>query len=458
MPIPNTKINIASALSSGIANRLLPNTPGDFSQLVGVSVPAWVSSIADLNGDGIAEVVVGVGGDDDKALDAGRIVVHRGQSTGGTAVTLTDDLNDIIIDGINAGDLAGATVSSIADINGDGLAEILIGAPGMDGGAGTAFVVWGQAVGGGIDLADLLASGADKGFAINGALAGDLAGTSIMSIADQNGDGISDLLIGAPGVTLPAGGGGGGGGGGGPEGAVYVVYGKDDDVPINLADVELGTGGFRIVGEDGGNGIGNAIGTVGDMNGDGRSEILIGVSDGAGDAGDNLGAAYVVFGKANGTEVDLRDIADGDGGFRILGALNDKVGSAISGIGDVNGDGVDDILVGASDTNSAYVVFGKSTTTEVDLAAIGSSGYRIIGQAIDDLDTMSVTGGTDLNRDGIKDLVIGAAYNNEGGEDAGAVYVVWGGGLSTVNLALVARKSSARPAACSAVRSPSRRT
>ena len=96
MPIPLTKIKIVTALSSGNANRLIPTIPGDFSNvLTGSPVAAWVSAIGDLNGDGIAEIVIGAGSADNKALDAGRIIVHRGQSTGGTTTTLTTDVNDI---------------------------------------------------------------------------------------------------------------------------------------------------------------------------------------------------------------------------------------------------------------------------------------------------------------------------------------------------------------------------
>ncbi|WP_199873139.1 integrin alpha, partial [Ideonella sp. A 288] len=218
MPIPSTKVVVSLAMFNGKAYRLMPNAPGDFADgVTGAPVRAWLSPIADLNGDSIADIVIGAGSDDDKALDAGRIVVHRGQATGGTTTTLTADLNDIVIDGVNAGDLAGSTVGWTTDLNGDGRAEILIGAPGMENGAvgdaGAAFVLWGRANGGGIDLGDPFSgAGNGKGFAIKGVAQDDRAGTSILSIADLNGDGKADLLVGAPGVKLGGGGGGGGGG------------------------------------------------------------------------------------------------------------------------------------------------------------------------------------------------------------------------------------------------------
>ncbi len=442
MPIPSTKITIAAAVTSGLANRLLPNTPGDFSNvLVGAPVAAWVAPIGDLDGDGIPEIVVGAGSDDDKDVDAGRIVVRMGQSTAGTTTTLTGLLTDIKIDGVNAGDLAGASVGSIANLNSGAVArpEILVGAPAMDNGAlvdaGAAFVLWGVASGG-IDLADPFdGAGNGKGFAIKGAAASDLAGTTMLSITDLNGDGKADILVGAPGVTVP------GGGGGGAEGAVYVVYGKSTDSAINLSDVASGTGGFRIVGEDGGDAIGAVIGTVGDMNGDGKSEILIGAPDKNFGSGQHEGAAYVVFGTGGGTEINLGAVAAGVGGFRIVGQIDDDAGAALAGVGDVNGDGLADVLVGAARSTSAYVVFGKSAGSEVNLAdvAVGTGGYQILGEGVGDLDALSVAGGGDFNRDGINDLVIGAPDNEEGGSNAGAVYVVWGGGDTTVDLSLIAQ-------------------
>lgn len=428
MPLPSTRVVLLQSFLAGDAFRLLPNAPGDFvAAPEGLPVSPWIAAIGDLNGDGIAEVVVGAPLDDDKDIDAGRIVVHMGHATGGGTYTLTDAVGDIVIDGVNAGDLAGSAIAVSSDLNGDGRAEILVGARGMDVGAkvdaGAAFVLWTPAAGGSIDLGDPF-TGDGKGYAIKGAAAGDAAGTAVLSVADLNGDGRVDTVVGAPGHD----------GGGVNAGAVYVVWGKTSNAAVDLTAVAGGTGGYRIVGADAGDRVGQAVAVAGDMNGDGRAEIVIG-SPNFSDSGSHAGAVYVTFGKSTGAGVDLGNL--GAGGFRIVGRADDEIGAAVTAVGDLNGDGRADLLVGAPRSDSAYVVFGKASTAEVKLAQIDTTGagWRIRAEAAGDLEGLSVTGGADLNRDGIGDLVIGAPRADG---DNGAVYVVWGGGSGTVDLSMVA--------------------
>ncbi len=434
MPIPQTKIYLGTALSAARALRFLPNASGDFSLTVSASTATkWLGSVGDLDGDGLPDFIFGAPGDDDKAVDAGRVFVQLGAPSPGATLTVADSLTNIIIDGVNAGDRAGAAVGSISDLNGDGRGEILIGAPGMENGAavdaGAAFVVWGMSSPGGVDLGDPFSAGGG-GFVMKGEAAGDAAGTALASVSDLNGDGRAEIVVGSPGNDA----------GGADAGAAYVVWGKATGSIVRLASVATGTGGYKIVGEAAGDGAGRVVGTVGDLNGDGKAEILVAAPDS--DAGGaQSGAVYVVFGKSTTTKVSLATVTGGTGGFRIKGMAGDEAGSALAGLGDVNGDGKADILVGAPGSDSAYVVFGKSGTAQVDLADVanGVGGFRIIAESGGDLARMSVAGGVDLNRDGISDLVIGTPDNSEGGYQGGAVYVVWGGGAGTVDLALVAQ-------------------
>jgi len=435
MPIPFTKITLATTIGGAGGYALLPQEGPEFAfAYTGLPTASWVSGIADLNGDGIAEIITGVPGSNDKAAGAGRIYLTFGKATGGAAATLGDTLTQFIIDGAKGNDHAGVAIATIADLNGGGSPDLLIGSPFAEKtplvDAGAAYVVWSPSGIGSVDLQDLGANGSGQGYIIRGEASGDHAGEALASIADQNGDAKADILVGAAGNDA----------GGVDAGAAYVVFGKATDTAVNLTDVTAGIGGYRIIGQAAGDGAGAALGAIGDLNGDGRAEILVGAA--GNDAGGlNAGAAYVVFGKATGTQIDLDNVAAGAGGFRITGAAaGDQAGGAISAIGDVNGDARTDLLVGAAGGGKAYVVYGKADTNEVLLSSVASGigGFVILPESAGDFVGLSVTGGADLNRDGVADLVIGTPGNTEGGVNAGAVYVVWGGGRGPIDLSAIA--------------------
>lgn len=433
MPIPKTKIVLSSTIAAAGGYSLLTPKAGDLTATpLGMISPNFMASVADLNGDGIADLIVGTPGSNDKAVDAGRVMVTLGAGVPGTAVDMSHGTPTTwIIDGVLAGDMAGFAVGSIADMNGDSLGEILVGAPGMKVGAandaGTGFVIWGQTTSlAGVDLSDPF-SGGGSGFAIKGQVAGDMAGYAMTSLGDVNGDGTADVLIGAPGQDA----------GGAEAGAAYVVWGKSSGSVVSLNNVQAGTGGFKINGAAAGDRIGETIASLADQNADGRSEILLASHTAAGGAG----VVYVVDGKSTGTTVNLTDVAAGTGGYAITGLAGNGAGSSVSDAGDINDDGLHDILIGASASNAAYVVFGQSGHVGVDLGNVsaGIGGFRVQGESAGDLANMVVMGGQDLNRDGIADLVIGASHNSEGGANAGAVYVIWGGAGRSVMLSEIAQ-------------------
>ncbi|AYQ57298.1 alpha integrin [Bathymodiolus thermophilus thioautotrophic gill symbiont] len=322
-----------------------------------------------------------------------------------------------VINGENAGDKSGWSVSSAGDVNGDGLDDLILGSPETafsdNDNVGRSYVVFGKTNATVIDLSNI-ASGTG-GFVINGAQANDYNGYSVSSIGDFNGDGLDDLIIGSRKRESD---------GNSVIGKSHVVFGKTDGTVVNLSN--LGTGGLVINGEQPNDHNGYSVSSAGDVNGDGLDDLIIG----AWGMNNNAGRSYVLFGVAGNPTIDLSNIVSGTGGFAINGEnAGGFSGYSVSSAGDVDGDGFDDLIIGAWGIDSAkgrsYVVFGKTDGTIVDLSNIASGigGFAINGDDVHNVSGSSVSSAGDVNGDGLDDLIVGSiiAENNRG-----KAYVVFG--------------------------------
>ncbi|HMG46261.1 MAG TPA: hypothetical protein VK614_02210 [Allosphingosinicella sp.] len=392
-----------------------------------------VSSAGDINGDGFDDFIVGAPRGNDGGTQAGEAYVIFGRASPFGTIDLTNlGSAGFVIQGDFDNDYAGYSVSTAGDVNGDGFDDLIVGAfRGDDGGstnAGKAYVIFGKASGfGTIDLASL----GTAGFTIQGDANYDTAGFSVASAGDVNGDGFDDVIVGAP----------RGDDGGFNAGEAYVIFGKSGGFgTIDLTS--LGSAGFIIQGDAVLGYAGWSVASAGDVNGDGFDDLIVGAPKGD-DGGTDAGEAYVIFGKATpfGT-IDLASL--GSAGFIVQGDLDsDRLGTSVGSAGDINGDGFDDVIVGApyaarsNSTGLAYVIFGKASGFgTIDVANIGAAGFAIQGAAGFDDAGRGVSSAGDVNGDGFEDLIVGAAFGSDGGSFAGGAYLIFGkaGGFGTIDL------------------------
>lgn len=397
-----------------------------------------VSDAGDINGDGIGDLVIGspLSDPDDKS-NAGVTYLLFG-SKEGFDLTLnpsTLGTKGFVINGDQAGDQSGRSVSNIGDINGDGVDDLAIGAPfsRINGdNSGAAYIIFGSKqsdyFGNPIELSDL----GSKGLTIKGSNSGHNAGWAVSGAGDFNGDGINDLLIGA---TNPS------DNENGIDGESYVIFGKRGfSSTIDLSNIGLNDG-LKII-SDYPNNLGYSVSDAGDINQDGKDDLIIGAPY-ADTNGNNSGSSYVIYGRRIDTEnpitdntinVSLLDSNNDFTGFTINGQDKDQSGFFVSKAGDINGDGIADLIIGARNGNPnnkefagrAYVVFCKEGDMgdNFNLSDLnGSNGFTINGIGALDNAGWSVSDLGDINDDGIDDIIIGA---NNANNNSGESYVIYG--------------------------------
>lgn len=385
---------------------------------------ASVSSAGDINGDGYSDVITSAYGI--SAFTGKAYVYHGGAVMNSTA--------DITLTGESTLNYFGKSVSSAGDINGDGFSDIIIGAYGNNSNSGKMYVYFGESsmdtiaevtitgetassnfgnsVSSGGDIngdgyTDILVGANGYGsytgraycydYFMKGEIIPDLTmngsgvislGKSVASAGDVNGDGYPDLVVGAPDYNTSA-------------GRAYILFGGFS--MDNIADLTM-------TGEAASNFFGSSVSSAGDVNGDGFQDVIVGAKG----YNTNLGRSYIFFGGAS-----MDNIAD----VTMTGISTDEFGISVSTAGDVNGDGFSDVLIGADGffnlRGKAFIYLGGSSMDNVsDVTMIGDSTYSYIGS--------SVASAGDVNGDGFSDVIVGnPSINSYYGN--GEAYIFFGG-------------------------------
>ena len=335
-----------------------------------------VAPAGDMNKDGYADVIVGAYQNDARGANAGRAYVFFGGPR-------PDERPDLVLSGEAAGDAFGYAVASAGDVNQDGYADVIVGAyenSTRGAGAGRAYLFLGGA-----------RPDASADLVLSGEAAGDRFGISVGAAGDMNHDGFGDVVVGA--YQNDA--------GGADAGRAYVFFGgaRTDD----RADLV-------VTGASAGDSFGFAVSGAGDVNHDSFGDVIVGAYHNSA-GGKDAGRAYIYSGGAAPSERPAL-VLTGE-------AAGDAFGYAVAAAGDINGDGFSDVVVGAygndaggSAAGRAYAFFGGASDTAPDFTQTGEATLDNLGFA--------VSGAGDVDGDGAADLIVGAPYSDG---DAGRGYL-----------------------------------
>jgi hypothetical protein len=375
-----------------------------------------IAAIGDLDGDGVADIAVGA--PSEYGSTSGGVVDILFMNADGT-VKSTQKIASGVGGGpsLAVGDYFGHSVASLGDLNGDGITDIAVGTSADDTGGtnrGAVYVLF-LNTNGTVKSSQKIAGGVGGGPTLAN---NDSFGTSVSSLGDLDGDGVTDLAVGAIGDDS----------GGVDRGAVYVLLMNANGTVKSTQKIASGTPGGPVLANS--DLFGVELATLGDLDGDGVTELAAGVFfDSTG--GSLRGAVDILFLNSNGTVKSTQKIASGVGGGPTL-ADGDHFGTGLAALGDLDGDGIKDLAVGAYQDGTGglsrgavYMLFlnANGTVKASQKIANGTGGGPVLSNYENFGTSLAAVG--DLNGDGLTELMVGAERDDWGGNNRGAAYVLF---------------------------------